>query len=478
MTPDFATFEPSERLPVPFRSAASATISCEQIAVLAAAWDSVWVLAAGMVTPLLYAGLFHAPIPASWDKAAGFGILAAGLYVLTARSAGLYRLPVLLDPEASIKPIVSCCCVAVISLIGILFCIKSGTFSRGALATFAGTLVLGCGLARVTASRVVGSLSAGGVITGRPILLLGDAPELAGLDASYLLDHYGLHDVARLSLDDDPDGRFLAEAPRLARAIGAEGFLIATAGSSGDRLTRIERSLRTSPLPAWLMPNAELRAVIDRASRTDLRTRHLVTLQQAPMSRLERLAKATSDRLIAAITLLFVAPILVGAALAIKLESPGPVLFRQRRSGFDQRQFTILKFRTMAANSDPVKQAQKGDRRITRVGAFLRRSSIDELPQLFNVLRGDMALVGPRPHALAHDQQYRALIGDYQLRHRVKPGLTGWAQVLGHRGETARPDDMSRRIELDIWYIANWSFTLDLTILFRTVFEVCKLNAY
>jgi exopolysaccharide biosynthesis polyprenyl glycosylphosphotransferase len=178
---------------------------------------------------------------------------------------------------------------------------------------------------------------------------------------------------------------------------------------------------------------------------------------------------------------LAIAPFLLVVSLAIMLDSPGPVLFRQARGGFNGRAFQILKFRTMRVMEDGpmITQATLNDRRLTRIGRWLRRSSVDELPQLINVLRGDMSLVGPRPHALAHDAQYSSLISNYPYRHHVKPGITGWAQVNGFRGETARVSLMKQRIDLDLWYVTNWSFWLDLRILFWTVLEVLRTrNAF
>ncbi|MEZ5861301.1 MAG: undecaprenyl-phosphate glucose phosphotransferase [Geminicoccaceae bacterium] len=184
--------------------------------------------------------------------------------------------------------------------------------------------------------------------------------------------------------------------------------------------------------------------------------------------------KDAFDRLAALGLLVLLAPLMLLVALAIKLGSPGPVLFRQMRVGFDRKPIEVLKFRTMrhelcdAPGAVTVTQATRDDRRVTWVGRILRRTSLDELPQLFNVLKGEMSLVGPRPHAVAHNDHYAALIDGYLGRHRVKPGITGWAQVNGCRGETITVDDMRRRIALDLQYIDNWSLGLDLKILLRT----------
>ena len=171
--------------------------------------------------------------------------------------------------------------------------------------------------------------------------------------------------------------------------------------------------------------------------------------------------------------LLLALPTLATIALLVKLDSPGPVLFRQRRFGFNNNVITALKFRSMTATADgdgAVPQATRGDPRVTWIGAFLRRHSLDELPQFVNVLRGDMSIVGPRAHAVRHNEQYAALIDDYLARHKVKPGITGWAQVNGLRGETETLDKMEARVQHDLYYVDNWSLLFDLRIILLTLF--------
>jgi putative colanic acid biosynthesis UDP-glucose lipid carrier transferase len=211
----------------------------------------------------------------------------------------------------------------------------------------------------------------------------------------------------------------------------------------------------------------------------------MLDLWHRPLSTWERLAKVLEDRVLALLFLVLASPLMLLIALAIKLDSRGPVLFHQRRAGFGNDTFEMLKFRTMVAGASSdreeaeVPQARRNDTRITRVGGFLRRSSLDELPQLVNVLRGEMSLVGPRPHAIQHDRFYASLIDDYLARQRVKPGLTGWAQVNGLRGETDTPEKMRRRVLYDLYYIDNWSVWLDLKILFLTIFVgFVHKNAY
>lgn len=192
------------------------------------------------------------------------------------------------------------------------------------------------------------------------------------------------------------------------------------------------------------------------------------------------IAKRVLDLVLATIAFLALIPLLTLVSFAIKLNSPGPVIFRQHRHGFNRRKFTIYKFRTMSVqeNGNNIQQATRNDARVTSLGQFLRATSIDELPQLVNVVLGDMSLVGPRPHACAHDEKYAQLISNYSFRHRIKPGITGLAQVNGLRGGTPQLDLMKRRIDLDLWYIDNWSFWLDLKIIGRTCVELARRTAY
>jgi putative colanic acid biosynthesis UDP-glucose lipid carrier transferase len=163
---------------------------------------------------------------------------------------------------------------------------------------------------------------------------------------------------------------------------------------------------------------------------------------------------------------------MVVIAILIKRESEGPVFFKQERHGFDGKIIKVWKFRSMHLHDDTeVKQATKGDSRVTKIGAFIRRTSIDELPQFINVLQGRMSVVGPRPHAVAHNEEYRQLIPYYMLRHKVKPGITGWAQINGYRGETDTLDKMEGRVDYDLDYIRNWSLLMDIKIVFLTVFK-------
>lgn len=207
----------------------------------------------------------------------------------------------------------------------------------------------------------------------------------------------------------------------------------------------------------------------------------VLTLSETPLTGTRRAAKSIEDLVLGSLIVLLISPVLLAVAIAVRLDSPGPIFFRQKRMGWNGKIFRIWKFRSMYVHqpeAGTVKQAQKGDPRITPVGAFIRRTSLDELPQLFNVLAGDMSLVGPRPHAVEHDMEYSQRIADYFARQQIKPGITGLAQVRGFRGETREVEQMVQRVEADIEYINNWSLGLDLMILLRTVRAFTGKAAY
>ena len=197
---------------------------------------------------------------------------------------------------------------------------------------------------------------------------------------------------------------------------------------------------------------------------------------ETPFYGINGLIKRASDIVLASVILALVLPVMLVIAIGVKLSSHGPVLFRQRRYGLDGKEIVVYKFRTMTVLEDGnvIRQATRNDRRVTRFGAFLRQFSLDELPQFFNVLQGRMSVVGPRPHAVAHNEMYRRLIKGYMIRHKVRPGITGLAQVNGLRGQTATLDKMQSRIEHDLDYLRNWSLQLDLQIVVKTVFVVLK----
>ncbi|WP_345815102.1 undecaprenyl-phosphate glucose phosphotransferase [Paraburkholderia sp. PREW-6R] len=246
-------------------------------------------------------------------------------------------------------------------------------------------------------------------------------------------------------------------------------------------ILQLVNEFRNDLINIRFMPDVRALALFE-GSVTDVLGVPTINLAASPLPPNAMLKKELFDRVFALMALIAVAPLLIGCALAVKASSPGPVFFKQRRKGADGRVFTIYKFRTMRLHEQKhgvLEQATKGDRRITRVGAFLRRTSLDELPQFFNVLRGDMSVVGPRPHALEHDDLYQNIVSGYIHRYRIKPGITGWAQINGFRGETDRIEKMEGRVEHDLYYLKNWSFALDVKIILATIFKgMHHANAY
>jgi undecaprenyl-phosphate galactose phosphotransferase/putative colanic acid biosynthesis UDP-glucose lipid carrier transferase len=259
------------------------------------------------------------------------------------------------------------------------------------------------------------------------------------------------------------------------------GEIYVCAGSiPGERLAAIGRRLTMLPRAIFIIPDAQIASLV-RCKPSSMGKYVVLEARREPLCPGQRAIKRLMDIAVSASALIVLMPLLLVTAALIKLDSKGPVLFRQTRNGYRGRPFDILKFRSMRVqeNGPVIEQAKEGDARVTRVGRVLRKYSIDELPQLVNILVGDMSLVGPRPHAQAHDELYSRSIENYEIRQHVKPGLTGWAQVNGLRGETATLDAMYQRIEYDLWYAVNASILLDIEILVRTAIEVARhRNAY
>ncbi len=259
----------------------------------------------------------------------------------------------------------------------------------------------------------------------------------------------------------------------LCRSSEIEEVLLFVDPERMSHLRAIAKRLRLLPLPVTFVPFGTLSQLFRRA-HNDIGDTVAIELQRAALSPTEQTVKRIVDILVSVAALVLLFPLMVAVAIAIELDSEGPVFFRQTRHGFNGRPFGIYKFRSMTVmeNGDVVRQAEKHDVRVTRVGYWIRRLSIDELPQLLNVVYGDMSIVGPRPHASTHDHYFTSAIEKYAFRHHVKTGITGWAQVCGARGETDTLDKMQRRVELDLWYINNWSIWLDFSIMIRTAFVV------
>jgi len=308
------------------------------------------------------------------------------------------------------------------------------------------------------------------------IFLVGYEDEISKFSERYPIaaDEVGLSVVAACvlrpdqnSLEDD-----LALAAASARMVRPDDVFILVAWSQKEVIDKCVAAFLRVPAAIHLGPERVLEGFGD-ASVSKIGPITSLNLVRRPLSIFDVVVKRAFDVALAGIGLIALSPLLLLVAVLIKMDSEGPILFLQRRYGFNQEPFRIVKFRSMTTMEDgaDLQQAAPGDVRITRVGRFIRRFNIDELPQLLNVLRGDMSLVGPRPHALAHDQRFDRTITLYARRHNVRPGITGWAQVNGLRGEISSQDKIAQRIEHDLYYIDNWSLSLDISIIALTVFS-------
>jgi putative colanic acid biosynthesis UDP-glucose lipid carrier transferase len=264
------------------------------------------------------------------------------------------------------------------------------------------------------------------------------------------------------------------------RLNGVSNIYICLPIRAEERVMRLMEELRDTTASVYFVPDIFVFDLI-RAQLAEIDGIPLLAVCETPFSGMNGVLKRASDIVMTLAILAFIWPVMLAIAIGVRATSPGPVIFKQRRYGLYGERIFVYKFRTMSVCEDrgDVVQATRNDPRVTRFGRFLRRTSLDELPQLFNVLNGTMSLVGPRPHAIAHNEEYRKLIDGYMLRHKVRPGITGWAQVNGFRGETETLEKMRRRVEFDLHYLRNWSLGLDIAILLRTVRLIIRdSNAY
>jgi putative colanic acid biosynthesis UDP-glucose lipid carrier transferase len=272
----------------------------------------------------------------------------------------------------------------------------------------------------------------------------------------------------------------MSDIPAYVRQNNINTIFISQPISAQPRIRKLLNELQDTTASIYFLPDIYVFDLI-QARFDSVAGLPVVAICESPFTGINSMIKRGSDIVLASIIQLMLLPVMLGIAIAIKASSPGPVIFRQRRYGLDGEEIIVYKFRSMTVCEDGARvvQATKNDQRITRIGAFLRKTSLDELPQFFNVLQGRMSIVGPRPHAVAHNELYRKQIKGYMLRHKVRPGITGWAQVNGLRGETDTLDKMEARIAYDLDYLKRWSLALDLWIILRTFKVVLtRDNAY
>lgn len=377
---------------------------------------------------------------------------------------------------------------AVLAMLAV-FTKSSADYSRLWFGTWYGLGFLGLVLSRFLLRSLLSYIRENGLNT-RTVVIIG-ASELGQRVATTLktenwsgLEVVGFFDdappVLSTFLKDMPVLGRIEDCPQYLRENRVDQVWICLPLSREAEMRRLFESVDEVPVDLRFVPDIFGFQLLNH-SITEVAGLPVIDLSASPMDGIHRLVKAVEDRILAAVILLLISPLLVAISLAVRMTSPGPAIFKQRRYGINGEEIKVYKFRSMTTqdNGAEVVQAQKGDARITPLGAFLRRTSLDELPQFFNVLQGRMSIVGPRPHAVAHNEQYKGLIGGYMKRHLVKPGITGWAQVNGWRGETDTLDKMEKRVEFDLYYIENWSLWFDLKIIFLTVFKgFVHKNAY
>jgi Undecaprenyl-phosphate glucose phosphotransferase len=412
------------------------------------------------------------------------GLVIGTLFAIPNASRSAYSIESLLSFTKDLHRTFTLWNIAFLSALGIGFLVKaSAEFSRGAAMLFYiggfGSIVL----ARLALKNVAQEIAGRGVSVLRQVFLVGREADVEAFHARCEDIRSGLRIIGASLLRDDGEEdertrreQELAEDIRLAVSVARfkrpEDVFIMLPWSDRETIERCVDAFLTLPASIHLDPEK----ILSRFE--DLRVARLgpvmgLNLAREPLSVLEILVKRAFDLVASALALFALAPMFVLVGILIKLDSPGPVFFVQRRYGFNQEPFRIFKFRSMtvSASKDGFVQAKKDDVRVTAIGRLLRRWNIDELPQLLNVFLGEMSLVGPRPHALAHDRAFEERVALYARRHNVKPGITGWAQVNGLRGETSTDEIMRQRVEHDLYYIDNWSFWFDLKIILMTVFS-------
>ena len=431
-------------------------------------------------------GIFYHEIilQATGDVTTFIGLGCAVFFYLSAFLAyrGNYALARLSQPLVQCREMTIAWIAVFLILVTVAFLLKVGPqLSRGTTITF-----FVAGWAGMIGSRGLLGFHLRNsrdrqFVAGRPVVVVSDRSW--NDSATYISDLASNgYTVARFFVLPRPPQMLLTVADQLL-TMGRvdshiQSFFLLMDWSDSDRIDQVSKILRSLPCAVRLFPDPKVGRFLGRQALS-VDGVWATEIQRAPLSFEERLAKRILDIAVAAVLLIVLSPLLLATSLLVRMSSRGPVFFVQTRSGFGAKPFRIFKFRTLTSMDDGpvVKQVCRGDNRLTRVGRILRRSSIDELPQLLNILRGEMSLVGPRPHATAHTDYYGQLIANYAHRHHVKPGLTGWAQVNGFRGETTLTQ-MHARVDHDLWYIDNWGLWLDIKIMLKTCVMLLRASAH
>lgn len=432
---------------------------------------------------------------AAIDELTGLvGLIAVIVFLLISQLTGCHRRTDIGTPDREMIRLVATWALTVLVLTGFAFATRFGQqLDRSATTLWIILVPALVGLGRMCQRIIQYALLRRGIGVRRVAI--------AGLNELGLQTHQNILGDPSLGLqmigfyDDRVDCRDQATKPKSATKTQSESVLSGSLSElvqkarqgqidtvmitlpmrAEDRIKYLLDQLSDSTVSVYIVPDFFVFELL-HSQWTSMGGLPAVSVFENPLFGVDGVAKRVADLAIASAAIVASAVPMMVIAILVKLSSPGPIFFRQRRYGLDGREILVWKFRSMRTcdNGPVVKQATKGDPRVTRVGGILRKTSLDELPQLFNVIEGSMSLVGPRPHAAAHNEQYRSLIRGYMLRHKVKPGITGLAQVNGCRGETETLDKMQRRVEWDHRYIRSWSLWLDIKILFQTVWVVLQ----
>lgn len=449
--------------------------------------DVIFIVAAGFVCNSGYSWITTGDF-ANVAAFAGLGIIVAVNFTAIMTARRNYRLKnlALFSRQARDTIIVWTGVYGMLALAGFTMKISSD-FSRGSVILFfAGGLATVLSWRFLIANLISQSL-ANGSFARRKIIIIAAKGQHVSSRSLIELRRYGYHPVRTCEVSREELAALgitaslrskLTDVIQAARDEQIEDIYLLVDWCHHRAIHGILHALAVLPISVHLVPDENTAQFLNYPIM-NIGGTWTAVLKRAPLSHTERAAKRCFDLGLATAGLLTLLPMMLVTAVLIKLDSRGPVFFLQKRNGFNDQAFDIFKFRTMHVLEDGsvISQATRNDPRVTRLGRWLRKSSIDELPQLLNVIRGEMSLVGPRPHASSHNSEYEKLIANYAFRHHVKPGLTGWAQVNGHRGETRQIEQMERRVEHDLWYINNWSPLLDLRIILQTVVVALRQTA-
>ena len=439
---------------------------------------------ASVIVDIAYHSIFHGH-QGNVNTFFALGLLVFVNFSAISAARGNYRPNQLIALFRQCKEVTLAWLGVCLILLSAAFSLKiSETFSRGATISFfllGGTLVIAW---RIFLGRFLKRAMEDGAFAEQKIILIAEETQLRSSEVLPELARCGYRPIQTVQIKQDEVqttgiSRSLQQAIEgvleTSRHFPVKDVFLLVGWEQTRFIDEILLALRILPLRVHLLPDENVSRFLVKPG-LEIGHARTVELKRAPLTIGERALKRSIDILGAVASLVTLAPLLLLTALLIKLDSEGPVLFTQKRNGFNGRDFRIFKFRTMCVLEDgpEVQQVKRDDPRVTRVGRLLRRTSIDELPQLLNVLVGEMSLCGPRPHAAAHNSEYERLISNYAFRYHVKPGITGWAQVNGYRGETENVSLMAERVEHDLWYIDHWSVWLDLKILLQTCIIVLK----